>query len=466
MGSGKYMESNKVVTFKTLGENVGKFRLGKKTVLVPAMNQNGAHLFSATFRGFGVNARVLETFKGLDLGMEYTSGKECYPCQITLGDILHFVKTEKEKLGEAFNPSNYVYFLPESDGPCRFGLYNKFQRIVLDSFEGLEKLKISALTTRDGYSLQGLLEKKKVLDFRKAAYFSLVVADVLDRLLWRIRPYEKEPGMADEFIERAMHALEESFETYGPAKKFDKILEKLEELIVDGKSIIDPTIPPKPLIGVVGEIFVRMHTDSNQNILRLLEKHGAEVVNASLCEWVNYVSYDSLRTAKAEFVFSLRQLRLRRMKDHLKQALSFWLDLYYQQMRQKQTYKRVSSLIDIADDHNISHLEEILKEGNIYSFDVGTEACLSIASIIACARDGYNGMVNVYPFTCMPSTTTSAIVKPLMSKLGVPYLDAAYDSSVQPGREAAIRTFMYQAHQHFKRHGRKSHAGDHHGSAH
>jgi hypothetical protein len=71
----------------------------------------------------------------------------------------------------------------------------------------------------------------------------------------------------------------------------------------------------------------------------------------------------------------------------------------------------------------------------------------------------------VYPFTCMPSTTTSAIVKPLMSKLGVPYLDAAYDSSVQPGREAAIRTFMYQAHQHFKRRGRKSHAGNH-GSSH
>jgi predicted nucleotide-binding protein (sugar kinase/HSP70/actin superfamily) len=461
MKPGTNMESNKVVSFRTLGENVGKFHLAEKTVLVPAMNRIGAHLFSATFRGFGVNAKVLETFKGMDLGMEYTSGKECYPCQITLGDILRFVQKEKERLGEAFNPSNYVYFMPESDGPCRFGLYNKYQRIVLDSFPGLDKLKISALTTKDGYSLQGILEKERVLDFRKSAYFSLVVADIMDRLLWRIRPYEKEPGMTDEFIERAMHTMEESFTTYGPAKKFDKILDKLEEIIREGKTIIDPKIPPKPLIGVVGEIFVRMHTDSNQNILRLLERHGAEVVNASIAEWVNYVSYDSLRTAKAEFLFSLRQLGFRRMKDHFKEAVGFWLDLRYQQMRQEQIYKRVKSLIDIADDHNISHLEGILKEDNIYSFDVGTEACLSIASIIACARDGHNGMVNVYPFTCMPSTTTSAIVKPLMSKLGVPYLDAAYDSSVQPGREAAVRTFMYQAYQHFKSHGRKSHAGNH-----
>lgn len=60
------MESNKVISFKTLGENVGKFNLGKKTVLVPAMNWNVAHLFCATFRGFGVEAKVLETYKGLD----------------------------------------------------------------------------------------------------------------------------------------------------------------------------------------------------------------------------------------------------------------------------------------------------------------------------------------------------------------------------------------------------------------
>ena len=81
---------------------------------------------------------------------------------------------------------------------------------------------------------------------------------------------------------------------------------------------------------------------------------------------------------------------------------------------------------------------------------------MSVASIVASARAGYNGMVNVYPFTCMPSTTTSAVVKPFMSRLGIPYLDAPYDSSTQPGREAAIRTFMYQAEQHFRRHGRMS----------
>jgi hypothetical protein len=44
-----------------------------------------------------------------------------------------------------------------------------------------------------------------------------------------------------------------------------------------------------------------------------------------------------------------------------------------------------------------------------------------------------------------------------MNRLEVPFLDAPYDDSYQPGREATIRTFMYQAQQHFKRNGRQLH---------
>jgi len=54
----------------------------------------------------------------------------------------------------------------------------------------------------------------------------------------------------------------------------------------------------------------------------------------------------------------------------------------------------------------------------------------------------------------MPSNLTASITKPLMSKLNVPYIDVSYDGSFQPGREAALRTFMYQATQHFKTHGK------------
>jgi predicted nucleotide-binding protein (sugar kinase/HSP70/actin superfamily) len=326
--------------------------------------------------------------------------------------------------------------------------------MVLDSFPGLNRLNITSVTTKDGYSAQGLVDPKKSLDLKKVAYFAFVVADILDRFLWKIRPYEKEPGMADAFVEKALRTIEGAFELHGLKKKFDKILDQLQEFIMEGKEIINPNVPLKPLIGIVGEIYLRSHTQANQDLIRVLEKYGAEVVNASLAEWVNYVSYDGLRTARAEFLLHLKERRFRPMMAHLKDTLGFGVDLFYKEHRQKQVYKRIQKVMDVPDDHKISHLEEVLKEDDLLSFDIATEACLSVASIVACARAGYNGMVNVYPFTCMPSTTTSAVVKPFMSRFGIPYLDAPYDSGIQPGREAAIRTFMYQAEQHFRRHGR------------
>jgi predicted nucleotide-binding protein (sugar kinase/HSP70/actin superfamily) len=449
------MKSKNQNNFHSQTNRIGKFHLQHKTVLIPEMNRIGAHLIAATFRSFGSNARVLKTYHGLDLGKKYTSGKECFPCQVTLGDILLFLKSEQEKLGAAFDPENYLYFLPESDGPCRFGMYNKFQRMVLDSFPGLDRVKIVSITTTDGYSLEGVIEQDGMLAFRKASYIAVVVADILERLLWRIRPYETREGITDEFIENAMRQMESIFESRAAQNDFGGILAKLEEITRTGRSLIDPAIPRKPLIGIVGEIFLRMHTRSNQDLIRVLERHGAEVVNSSLAEWVNYITYGQLRENKNNFRLDLKQLKFGGLKDHLQKILSFGGDLFYQELRQKQFYNRASRLIDFEHDHKIGHLEKLLRKEDIFTFDVTTETCLSIAAILQFAKEGYNGVVNVYPFTCMPGMTTSAIVKPVMNRMRVPYLDTPYDGSSQPGRETAMRTFMHQATQHFQRHGRK-----------
>ncbi|MGD9412712.1 MAG: hypothetical protein PVJ54_12675, partial [Desulfobacterales bacterium] len=297
-------------------KRIGKFNLQNKTVLIPEMNRIAAHLVAATFRSFGSNAMVLETYKGLDLGKKYTSGKECFPCQVTLGDILLFLKTEQEKRGSDFDPENYLYFLPESDGPCRFGMYNTFQRMVLDTFPKLDRVKIVSITAKDGYSLDGVIDKNRMLDFRKASYVAVVVADMMERLLWRIRPYETKEGIADAFIEQSMRQMESLFETRAAANDFGRILDKLEEIVKTGRALIDPAIPRKPLIGIVGEIFLRMHAHSNQGLIRTLEGHGAEVVNSSLAEWVNYVTYGQLRENKINFRLNLQQGNLGGVKNY------------------------------------------------------------------------------------------------------------------------------------------------------
>jgi predicted nucleotide-binding protein (sugar kinase/HSP70/actin superfamily) len=391
---------------------------------------------------------VLETYQGLDLGMKYTSGKECFPCQVTLGDILHFIKKEKNRLGGQFNPENYVYFLPESAGPCRFGVYSTLQRIVFNSLPGLDKLEISSLTTEDGYSLSGMIADDRVVDFRKAAFLSVLITDILERLLWRVRPYEKKVGTADDYIEFALDAMISLFEKYSAAQEFDNIFNGLEALLKDGLTIIDSNVTRKPRIGIVGEIFLRMHRLANQNLIKRLEHHGAEVVNASFAEWVNYVSYEGMKRAKNRLTESVISGRLTTFTTCMKKLFNFGIDYYYQESRLKHFYRRARKIIDLAPDHRISGLDRRLQKEDTYSFEIGTETGLSIAAALEFAHHGFSGVVNVFPFTCMPGMTTSAILKPLMKDLNFPYLDVACDASTQPGREAAIRTFMYQAHQH------------------
>jgi predicted nucleotide-binding protein (sugar kinase/HSP70/actin superfamily) len=442
-------------TFDTINANVGKFHLGGKTVLVPQMNRIAAHLFTATLRSFGLRAKTLETYRGVDLAKAHTSGKECYPCLVTMGDILYFVDQERKRLGDKFNADDFIYFLPGAEGPCRFGMYTKYQRLVLDSFLGTGQLRIGAITSGDGYSLEGLLDESRQLDLRKASYFALVVADVMDRLLWRLRPYEKEPGMMDAFIQKAMEHMEDIFETHSANKEFGTILDRLEETIKTGKTLIDPALPRKPLIGVVGEVFIRMHPPSNENLIRTLEGFGAEVVNASLTEWVNFVSYVNYKHARGRFRRNLKQWRIAAAKSCLRETIGYGLDYLYQEFRKNQVYKRVTSIINLIEDHDMAHLDRVLAKADLFTFDLKTEPGVCIASILEYIHKGLNGVVNVYPFTCMHSMTVSAIIKPIMNKQRIPYLDISCDGTAQPGREAAIRTFLYQVYQHFRRNGGK-----------
>ncbi len=440
--------SRKTAGQSSRSDGEDKFQVEKRTILIPQMNRIAAHLFAATLRGFDLNAKVLPTGKGMELGRANTSGKECYPCQVTLGDILHFMSEEKKRLGKAFRSRDYVYFLPKSDGPCRFGLYNNYQRIVLDTFPELKGLKIISLTTEDGYSLNGMLDRERAMELRKVGYFAFVVADVMERLLWRIRPYEKEIGMMDRLIEKALEGMVSDFEKKADCKPYKMVLNNLSRIINEAKTLMKPDSHRKPRIGIVGEIFVRMHDHANQNLIRTLERHGAEVVNSSLAEWVNYVSYAGLRDAWKNFRLGFKRMKYAGMKSSVRKMMGFGVDLSYKQFRQRQVYGRALSLIDLAEDHRISHLESNLTEDDVFAFDVPTETCLSVAGILESAKAGYDGVVNVYPFTCMPSNTTSAIIRPSLAELGIPYLDYPCDGSFQPGREAAIRAFMYQAFQH------------------
>ncbi|MBB5022690.1 CoA activase [Desulfurispira natronophila] len=428
--------------------NVDRFDVTGKTLLIPDMSPAGSRLLAASFRAFGVRAEVMETYTGLNLGMEHTSGKECFPCQVTLGDILYHLKKEQQRRGDEFEASDYVYFMPEADGPCRFGMYNKMHRMVLDRYPEFREVPILYVSTGDGYSSRGILPPKLAKPFRKMAYAAAITGDLLDRICWRTRPYEQEAGQADALIDDALQRICQELEAMGPRLDHGRLGDLLAGTAQQAAQIIDPECPRRPRVGIVGEIYIRSHPTSNQEVIRQLEQGGAEVVNASIGEWIQFVTYERIQTMKKEMKDSCRRLMPGRALKSGQSCLGSVVELRYMEAQQDRLYQRVLNHLDIQSDHRIAHVHQIIEQQELFDFAIGTEAPLSIGGALEYVDAGFNGVVNLYPFTCMPSTIASSILKPRFYDMHVPYLDISCDDSASPSRQLAIQTFLYQVQQH------------------
>lgn len=435
-------------------ERVGAVDLRGRTLLVPSMHPAGAAFFAACFRAIGVAATVMETGTGLDLGREHTSGKECFPCQMTLGDVLRHLQAERDRLGAAFRADGYAYFLPEASGPCRFGMYNKFQRIVLDGLGDLRDVPIASITTADSYRAGGLVPARDATAFRLMAYMTMLVADVLDRIRWRARPYERRPGAVDELVDGAVAAMAGEIERGGLRTRFDAFRDLVAATARDAAGLVDAQAPRRPRIGVVGEIYLRSHPGANQDLIGELERAGAEVVNATLAEWITFVTYGSALDHRRDAGRALRRRRPGEAARSLRGWLGQALEYRYLDARRRGLYAAALRHLDIAPDHAVHEIARRLDGERLFSFAVGTEAVLGIGGALEYVAHGCDGVVNVFPFTCMPGTIASSVLGPLLGRMHVPFLEVPCDGTRRPNRETAVRTFVWQAAQRRERAGR------------
>ena len=74
------------------------------------------------------------------------------------------------------------------------------------------------------------------------------------------------------------------------------------------------------------------------------------------------------------------------------------------------------------------------------------EAVLSMGKTIDFARRGASGVVNIMPFTCMPGTIVSTLLKRYQEEnSNIPILNMAYDGQEQTNTLTRLEAFMFQA---------------------
>ncbi len=398
-----------------------------RVLYIPPMADH-AHALAAAFRACGVQAVVLPDSdeESLLLGRRYTSGKECYPAVLTTGDMIKMLKRPD------FDPQKAAFFMPSGAGPCRFGQYNRLHRKILDEL-GYQDVPIySPSQDVKFYEELGMIAGG---NFTRLSWQAIVCVDILDKLLREVRPYEINPGETDRIYQESLARLCQAIEAREDLwETMMEIREKFASIPVRGRG-------EKPVVGIVGEIYVRANRFANEDLVRVLEEMGAEVWLPTIGEWIYYINYTSKRTAK----------RLRKLKELMRLIIESHVQL-------KDEHRFASLVKDLLRTAEEPQVDEIISLAKRYvSEEFEGEAILSVGKSLDYLRHGVNGIVNVIPFTCMPGTVVTMLLKRVREEHGlVPVLTVSCDGQRSMGTRMRLEAFMHQVHEHFEEHrGRK-----------
>jgi predicted CoA-substrate-specific enzyme activase len=412
------------------GQKERQTAISKRTLYVPYMS-DASYGLAACLRGYGQSAEVMPMAdeKALMAGRAYTTGKECLPCAITSGEMLKVLSRE------GTDPRNVAFFMPGASGPCRFGLYHCMHDLVL-KYAGYEEALVvapnqdsnfyrdfvnnfdgSTSLTTGGVSLGA---------FMKDTWASLVGIDLLQKLILRLRPFAEEPKQAQEVYEKCLKQWVEHVEKRSGISDMVRLFEQFKE---EFSTIRMNHNVRKPRIGIVGEIYVRNHTFANLNIISRLEELGAACDLASLAEWIYYTNFTRGKMA----------WRRGQWKNLFTNAIQDFFQHRIERTLAAPLEKKFGRLAEQPVEHVIGLAKPYIDA----SFE--GEAILSIGKMVEYHEDGFGGVVNVMPFTCMPSTIVSTQTRQLSADCGeMPILNLSFDGQEDVTLTTRLEAFVEQ----------------------
>jgi len=388
--------------------------LAGKRIYIPPMAAGSARAFAAAFRAIGLDAEPTppSDHRTRELGARFTSGDECYPAKVTVGDFMKVLESP------GADPRRIALFMPTAEGPCRFGQYAPYLRHVLDR-NGWSEVEILSPTSQNGYAGLGDLARP----FVRTGWRALLAADLLRKLLLMYRPYEAARGDALAAHEASLADLcrtieqtpvEPGVQLYAIREAMVRAAGRFRKL----RALPSPDSPGAlPVIGIVGEIFCRLNTFSNENLVECLEQYGAEGWLSDITEWIWY-------TISEHF----RKLDLRG-RLWTAEALGAWL--------RKRVQKRDEHILmePLAVDfrgREEPEMAEILECARPYLPREGAfgEMVLNVGKAVYLARKGVAGIIDISPFTCMNGIVCEAIYPRVSRDLGgIPIRNFYFDGT-------------------------------------
>jgi predicted nucleotide-binding protein (sugar kinase/HSP70/actin superfamily) len=398
---------------------------GRK-LYVPEMSHSGATVFAAAFRSVGIDAEVcpISDARTLELGGRHTSGEECLPARVTLGNFLKIVERPD------FDASKTAFFMPSADGPCRFGQYAPYIRKVLRDL-GLGDVPVFSPSSRDGYG--SMAEQKNEL--MRNALRALASADALRKMLHRVRPYETSRGDADRVFARGIRSVERVIERRGvpTEKRMQELVEALWRAREEFRAVPASYDRKRPLVGVVGEIFCRLTPFTNDYTIRKLEEYGAECTLAHIVEWVWYTNLEEQKRLRHRGERFSRSMLVAKIKNHI---------------QHKDEHRIYGVFHDDFHGYEDPPMHDLLEYSKPYLPHTGSlgEMTLSVGKAVFHYHQGCDGVVDISPFTCMNGIVTEAVYPKVSADLNhMPIRNFFFDGT-QTDLDRDVSIFVELAH--------------------
>jgi predicted nucleotide-binding protein (sugar kinase/HSP70/actin superfamily) len=364
--------------------------------------------------------------EALRLGRRYTSGKECLPMPLTLGSLLQ--RLERAEKGERF-----AYLMPSTDGPCRFGVYNLLNQIVLDRLGWRDRVRI--WSPKDSGYFDHMPAGTEMLLFAGIAAIDFLFQAKLD-----VRPVERVAGRADALYHSYRDQLLTLLES---ASRGHLSLAPALWQVAGGRLFDIPDLLARaggefaalrgsedlPLVELAGEIYVRAVEFSNDFLIDKLEARGLRVHLAPKTEWLDYCGHHQRtmpgRNRLADGFSELIRRRIERIE-----------------------FAAIAPCLGWTPSPST---REILAAARPYvSEALSGEAVLTVGAPLHEWRHGQiDALVNVGPLECMPTKIAEAQLQPIAEDEGLLSLTLPFNGD--PISEAALDNFAFEVRARFQR---------------
>ncbi len=349
------------------------------TILGPQMSPIHFKLLQRAMRYSGYNFVILDAVdpKAVDTGLKYVNNDACYPSILIAGQFISALQSGKYDLDHT------SVLITQTGGGCRATNYIGFiRRALVDA--GLSQVPVISMSAQMFEKNPGFKYTPKML---MRMMQSVVYGDLLMRCLYRVRPYEAEPGSANRLYEKWNAKVEKALKNPG-LHSFHKtirgIVREFDNL---------PLLPiKKPRVGVVGEILVKFHPTANNQIVDTIEKEGAECVMPDIADFLFY--------SFATGIFKHQELAFPKKTEKNAKLFVWALELFRKYMKKEleksQRFEAPQIIYKMMDG-----VDDIVQLGNIMG-----EGWFLTAEMVELIKSGVPSIACVQPFACLPNHVT------------------------------------------------------------